>query len=92
VHHDGVANPTLPREIHDELISDGRAKPHGAGFASVVSSHIREPEDVPGAVDLFRMNYERLRAREGRRGCCQSGRSANNDVGKREFLLYTQKM
>ena len=33
----------------------------------------------------------RLQAREGRRGRYQCGRSADNDVGKREFLTYTQK-
>jgi hypothetical protein len=68
IHNIGVADFMFPREIHDELISDGRAKPHGAGFAGVVSYRIREPEDVPGAVELFRMNYERLRARQGRCG------------------------
>jgi hypothetical protein len=58
IHNTGVADLTFPREIHDELISDGRAKPHGAGFANVVSYHIREPEDMPGVVELFRMSYE----------------------------------
>ncbi len=49
VHHDtGAADLTFPREIHDELISEGKAKPRGAGFPAVVSYHIREPEDVPG--------------------------------------------
>jgi Family of unknown function (DUF5519) len=43
-------------------------EPHRAGFAGVVSYRIRGPEDVPGAVELLRMNYERLRAREGRHG------------------------
>ena len=67
IHDTGVADLTFPREIHDELISDSRAKPHGAGFASVVSYHIREPEDVPGVVELFRMNYERAKASAERR-------------------------
>jgi hypothetical protein len=67
VHHNGVADLTFPREIHDELISDGRAKPHGAGFPGVVSYHIREPEDVPGAVELFRMSYDRATTAAKRR-------------------------
>lgn len=54
-----------------------------------MSYHVREPEDVPGIVELFRINYERLRAREGLCGRSQSGRFANNDVGKRELLPYT---
>src|ERR671914_2896867 len=67
IHDTGVADLTFPREIHDELISDGRAKPHGAGFPAVVSYHIREPEDVPGALELFRMSYERAKAAAERR-------------------------
>ncbi len=67
VHDTGVADLPFPREIHDELISEGRAKPHGAGFAGVVSFHVRGPEDVPGAVELFRMNYERAKASAERR-------------------------
>ncbi len=62
-----MADLAFPRGIYDELISDGRAKPHEAGFAGVVSYHIREPEGVPGVVELFRMNYERAKAFAERR-------------------------
>ena len=58
IHDTGVADLTFPRGIHDELISEGKAMPHPAGFASVVSYKIREPEDVPGALELFRMSYD----------------------------------
>jgi hypothetical protein len=68
IHHTtGVADLTFPREIHDELISDGWAKPHGAGFANVVSYHVREPEDVPMVLELFRMSYERAKQSAERR-------------------------
>ena len=67
IHDTGVADLTFPREIRDELISHGRAKPHRAGFANVVSYHIREPEDVPSVVELFRMSYERAKASAERR-------------------------
>jgi hypothetical protein len=67
VHHDGVADLTFPKQIHNDLIADGRAKPHGAGFAGVVSRHIREPEDVPGVVELFRMSYDRTKHAAKRR-------------------------
>jgi ABC-2 type transport system ATP-binding protein len=69
VHDTDVEGLTFPRRIYDELISDGGTKPHGAGFAGVVSYHIGKPEDVPGAVELFRMNYERAKKHEsGYRG------------------------
>jgi hypothetical protein len=62
LHHTGEADLPFPRKIYDELIASGRAKPHGAGFAGVVTYIVREPGDVPGAVELFRMNYERAKA------------------------------
>lgn len=62
LHHTGEADLPFPRKIHDELIATGRAKPHGAGFAGVVTYVVREADDVPGAVELFRMNYERAKA------------------------------
>ena len=52
----------------DEPLLGGCAfKPHGAGFASVVSYHIRESEDVSRVVELFRMNHERAKASAERR-------------------------
>jgi Luciferase len=67
IHDTGVADLTFPRKIYDQLISDGWAKQHGGGFAGVVSYHIRELEDVPGVVELFRMNYERATGSAERR-------------------------
>ena len=67
IHDTGVADITLPRELHDALISEGKAKPHPAGFKAVVSYYIRRPEDVPGAVQLFRMTYEHTKAAAQRR-------------------------
>jgi hypothetical protein len=67
IHDTGVADPTFPRKTCEELISDGRARLHGAGFEGVVSYDIRGPKDVPGAVELFRMSYDRAKAAAGRR-------------------------
>jgi hypothetical protein len=67
IHDTGVADLTFPRGIYNELVSNERAKPHGAGFAGVVSYHIREPEDVSRVVELFRMNYDRAKSAAERR-------------------------
>ena len=67
IHDAGTADITLPRKVHDELISEGRAIPHPAGFDGVVSYHIREPEDVPNVVELFRKGYELAKASAERR-------------------------
>ena len=78
-----MADLTFPSEIHDELIPDGRAKPHGAGFANVVSYHIREPEAVPQAVELLRMSYERARKSAERGKERTEGRYSNDEQGQR---------
>ena len=67
LHDTGVADLAFPRVVHDQLISDGRARPHGDGFPGVVSYHIREPVDVPRVVELFRRSYDRARAAAERR-------------------------
>lgn len=63
VHDDGHADFSFPREVRDELIRSGRAIPHPAfpNSRTTVSHRIRTPEDVPKALELFRMNYERLK-------------------------------
>jgi hypothetical protein len=83
IHTTGVADLTFPRKIHDELISDGRAEPHPAGFANVVSYHIREPEDVRRVVELFRMSYERAKKSAERRRQRTERRYSNDEQGQR---------
>jgi hypothetical protein len=75
IHEGGVADLTLPRAICDELIASGRAEPHGAGFPGVVSYRLRAPEDVPGAIALFRLSYDRARESAERRGALPAGRA-----------------
>jgi hypothetical protein len=68
IHDTGEADLAFPRGVHDDLISDGRASPHGAGFPGVVSYRIQGQADVPRVVELFRMSYDRARAAAERRG------------------------
>lgn len=62
IHADGVADLQFPKAVHDTLVAEGRAAPHRGGFAAVVSYTMRESGDVPGAVELFRLNYDRIAA------------------------------
>jgi hypothetical protein len=69
IHDDGHADFRFPREVRDELIRSGQAIAHPA-FANsrtTASYRIRTPEDLPKALELFRMNYERLKEATGRR-------------------------
>lgn len=69
IHGDRIADLPFPRRIRDELIADGRARPHhvlpDTGWVTVPLS---EPQDVDGAIELFRLAYTRAdRARRSRR-------------------------
>jgi luciferase-like monooxygenase len=72
VHHGdaGLADFSFPREVREELIRSGRAIPHPAFPDSRTSAsyRVRSAEDVPGAVELFRRNYERAKESVERRG------------------------
>ena len=50
----------------EELVGAGKAQVHHVlPQTGWVSYRIRQPEDVEGALELFRTNYERLTSRMG---------------------------
>ena len=62
------ADIPLPRLLRDELIAEGRARPHSAmpdsGWLTVP---VRTAADLAGAVEVFRLAYERGRSAPARR-------------------------
>jgi hypothetical protein len=62
LHGDRIADLPFPRRVRDELIADGRARPHhvlpDSGWVTV---SIRSADEADRAVELFRMAYERAR-------------------------------
>src|SRR5947209_8049798 len=62
LHGDRIADLPLPRRVRDELIAEGRARPHhvlpDSGWITV---SIDSPEGAENAIELFRMTYERAR-------------------------------
>src|SRR6478609_5773759 len=60
VHGNRLADLPFPLLVRNELVAAGRAEPHhiypDSGWVSVF---IRDPTDVAGVVELFRLNYER---------------------------------
>ena len=65
VHDDGHADFRFSKEVRDGLILSGGAGLHPAfpDSRTTASYQVRTPEDVSGAVQLFRISYERLRAK-----------------------------
>ena len=69
VHDDGHADFRFPREVRDELIRSGRAIVHPAfpDSRTTVSYEIQSEVDLPGAIELFRLAYERVKESVGRK-------------------------
>jgi hypothetical protein len=69
VHLGGVADLPFPVRVRRDLVSSGRAEAHHTlPLTGWVSVRLRTEHDIPGAVDLFRLNYERLRGLGTRMG------------------------
>ena len=64
LHGDSLADLPFPKRVREKLVAEGKARLHHVlpetGWASYP---IRGPEDVEGALELFRLNYERLVSR-----------------------------
>ncbi len=66
LHGDALADLPFPKRVREELVSEGRAQPHHVlPETGWTSYRIRGPEDVEGALELFRLNYDRLVRRGG---------------------------
>lgn len=68
LHGDSLGDLPFPKKVHDELLAEGRASVHpplpDSGW---VRRSIESLEDVSELVELFRLNYERAKARDERR-------------------------
>jgi len=64
LHGDTLADLPFPRKVREELVSEGRAQAHHVMPETGWTSYrIRGPEDVEGALELFRLNYDLLVSR-----------------------------
>jgi hypothetical protein len=60
LHGDRIADLPFPRRVRDELIADGRARPHHVlPESGWITASIRSREEAENALSLFRMAYER---------------------------------
>jgi hypothetical protein len=63
LHGDRLADLPFPVKIKNELVESGRAEVHHVlPESGWVSYRIKGADDVPRVVELFRLNYERVRA------------------------------
>ena len=68
VHRDSIADLPTTREMREEILARGRARPHRAGVKGYISHPIEDGEDVSAVLEILGRNYDRARAAAGRRG------------------------
>lgn len=62
LHGDRIADLPFPRRVRDELIAEGRARPHHVlPDSGWVTTSIGTDREAKNALDLFRMAYDRAR-------------------------------
>ena len=75
LHGDHLADFPFPMRLRDELVRAGRAQPHHVmPDSACVSYRIAGAQDLPGALALFRLAYERAvaaRAQQDRRAAAR---------------------
>ena len=60
LHGNRLADLPFPRSVREELVAAGRAQTHHVlPQSGWVSYRMTGPDDVDGAIELFRLNYER---------------------------------
>ena len=68
LHGDSMADLPFTRAVRDELIAAGRARPHHVlPDSGWVTYRLSSEADVPGAIALFRLSYERALAAQQQR-------------------------
>ena len=73
LHGSSFADLPFPKKVRNELIAQGRASVHpplpDSGW---VRQRMDGPEDAEAVIELFRMNYDRAKARDERRAAAGS--------------------
>ena len=68
LHGDSMADLPFTRAVRDELIAAGRARPHHVlPDSGWVTYRLSSAADVPGAIALFRLSYDRALAAQQER-------------------------
>lgn len=61
MHGDRLADLPFPRDVGKKLIAEGKALPHHVlPQSGWISYYINGIEDIPGTIELFQMQYERM--------------------------------
>ena len=73
--------PGVEARMREELVESGKAQHHHVlPQTGSVSYYLSGEEDVAGALDLFKKNYDRLTARKSAAAAGRAGRRGASDI------------
>jgi hypothetical protein len=62
IHRDRIADLPVRRELRNDLLLKGRARPHRAGVKGYISYPVQDEEDVSVVLEILGWNYDRAKA------------------------------
>ena len=68
IHRDRIADLPVTREMREDILARGRARPHRAGVKGYISYPLENQEDLSVVLEILGRNYGRAKAAAERRG------------------------
>ena len=67
IHRDRIADLPVTTGMREDLLSQGRARPHRAGVKGYISYPLENEEDVSAVLEILGRNYDRAKDAAERR-------------------------
>ena len=67
IHRDRIADLPVTTRMREDLLSQGRARPHRAGVKGYISYPLENEEDVSAVLEILGRNYDRAKDAAERR-------------------------
>jgi Family of unknown function (DUF5519) len=67
IHHDRIADLPVTSEMREDILAQGRARPHRAGVKGYISYPLEDQEDVSVVLEILGRNYDRAKDTAERR-------------------------
>ncbi len=71
IHRDRIADLPVTAEMREQVLAEGRTRPHRAGVKGYVSHPLEDQEDVSAVLGILGRNYNRAKAAYERRAATQ---------------------
>jgi hypothetical protein len=73
IHRDRMADLPVTTRMREDLLSQGRARPHRAGVKGYISYPLENEEDVSAVLEILGRNYDRAKDAAERRAASTEG-------------------